>query len=321
MNVLARAAFVAVVSMAVLAPASAQTFPTKPIRLVVPLGPGGGYDFAGRLMADGLAKELGQPVVVENRTGAGTVVGTNSVAKSEPDGYTIVVGGLGSIALAPALAKDLPFDPARDLVPLQLFTTNSYTLSARADFGPKNLQEIIAYARANPGKVTIGTPGPGTGQAVAMSLLKSLAGLDLLEVQYKNAPPIYIDMLAGRVDLFFDATSTAQPFVTSGKVRGIATSGSQRDFILPDVPTVREAGVPDYLFENWTGLFAPGKTPRPIVLRYRQVITKIAATPEFQKTQRARGYGMFQPDNVDAFILDECKRWPALLAKAGVKPQ
>jgi tripartite-type tricarboxylate transporter receptor subunit TctC len=320
MESIARAA-VAGFLVAVSAVAAAQDFPTKPIRLIVPIGPGGGYDFAGRLLADSLGKEFGQPVVVENRTGAGTVVGTTSVVKSAPDGYTIVVGGLGSIALAPALVKDLPFNPATDLVPLQLFTTNSYTLSSRADFGPKNLQEIITFARANPGKVTIGTPGPGTGQAVAMSLLKSLAGLDLLEVQYKNAPPVYIDMLAGRVDLFFDATSTAQPFVTSGKVRGIATSGAQRDFVLPDVPTAREGGIPDFVLENWTGLFAPGKTPRPVVLRYRQLISKIAATPEFQKTQRSRGYAMFSPPDVDAFILEECRRWPALLAKAGVKPQ
>jgi tripartite-type tricarboxylate transporter receptor subunit TctC len=299
----------------------AQAFPTKPVHLIVPLGPGGGYDLTGRLLAEGLGTELGQPVVVENRTGAGTVVGTNYVAKSTPDGYTMVVGGIGSIALAPGLVKDLPFNPGTDLIPLQLVSTNSYTLTARSDFGPKTVQELIAYVRANPGKVTIGTPGPGTGQSVAMALLKSVAALDLLEVQYKNAPPIYIDMMAGRVDLFFDATGTAQSFVRSGKVRGILTSGNERDFILPDLPTARESGLKEMVLENWTGLFAPSQTPRPVVLRLRQAITKVAATPEFQKQMTSRGYGMFSPPDVEAFVKAEIERWPALLAKSGLKPQ
>jgi tripartite-type tricarboxylate transporter receptor subunit TctC len=301
--------------------ARAQDFPTKPLTIVVPLGPGGGYDFTGRLLAEGLSKELGQPVVVENRAGAGTVVGTRYVVKSAPDGYTMVVGGIGSIAHAPALVKDLPYNPGTDLVPLQLVGTNSYTLSARTDIGPKNLQELIAYAKANPGKLTTGTPGQGTGQAVATAMLKNLAGLDLLEVQYKNAPPVYVDMMAGRVDLFFDASGTAQSFVKSGKVRAIATSGLERDFILPDVPTAREAGLADMVLENWTGLFAPAATPRPIVVRLRQAIANVAATAEFKKRWTAQGYTPFSPPDVDAFINAEMQRWPALLAKAGLKPQ
>jgi len=299
----------------------AQAFPTKPLNIVVPIGPGGGYDFTGRLLGEGLSKELGQPVVVENRPGAGTVVGTQFVVRSAPDGHTMVVGGIGSIAHASALVKDLPYNPATDLVPLQLVSTNSYALSSRADFGPRSLKELIAYARANPGKLTMGTPGQGTGQAVATSLFKSLAGVDILEVQYKNAPPVYVDMMAGRVDLFFDATGTAQTFVKSGKVRGIATSGNERDFILPDVPTAKEAGLQEMVLENWTGLFAPAATPRPIVLRLRQAINTVAATPDFRKQMTSRGYSLYSPPDVDAFIKAETQRWPALLAKAGLKPQ
>ena len=301
--------------------AYSQAFPIKPLNIVVPIGPGGGYDFTGRLLGEGLSKELGQSVVVENRPGAGTVVGTQYVVKSAPDGYTMVIGGIGSIAHASALVKDLPYNPGTDLVPLQLVSTNSYTLSARADFGPKNLQELIAYARANPGKLTVGTPGQGTGQTVATLLLKSLASVDILEVQNKNAPPVYLDMMAGRVDLFFDATGTAQPFIKSGKVRGIATSGNARDSILPDVPTAKESGVPEMVLENWTGLFAPAATPRPIVLRLRQAISAVAATPEFNKQMSSRGYSLYSPPDVDAFIKIEVQRWPALLAKAGLKPQ
>ena len=301
--------------------ALSQGFPVKPLSIIVPIGPGGGYDFTGRLLGEGLTKELGQPVIVENKPGAGTVVGTQFVVKSAPDGYTMVVGGIGSIAHATALVKDLPYNPATDLVPLQLVSTNSYALTSRADLGPKNLAEIIAFAKANPGKLTIGTPGQGTGQTVAALMLKSLAGVDMLEVQYKNAPPVYIDMMAGRVDLFFDASGTAQPFVKAGKVRGIATSGGERDFILPEVPTAREAGLGEMVLENWTGLFAPAATPRPIVLRLRQAITNVAATPDFKKQMTARGYSIYSPPDVDAFIKTEVQRWPALLAKAGLMPQ
>jgi len=311
----------AVVLAALAASGDAQNYPVKSINLIVPLGPGGGYDLTGRLLAEGISKELGQPVVVENRPGAGTVVGTQYVVRSAPDGYTLVVGGIGSIAHAPALVKDLPYNPGTDLVPLQLVSTNSYTLTARSDFGPKTLPEVIAYARANPGKLTIGTPGQGTGQDVAKALLKNLAGIEVLDVPYKNAPPIYIDMMAGRVDLFFDATGTAQAFVLSGKVRGIATSGVQRDFVLPELPTAREAGLPDMVLENWTGLFAPAKTPRPVVLRLRQAITAVAATPEFQKQMSSRGYTLISPPDVEAFVKAEIERWPAVLSKAGLKPQ
>jgi tripartite-type tricarboxylate transporter receptor subunit TctC len=311
----------AVMLMACASLALSQGFPVKPLSIIVPIGPGGGYDFTGRLLGEGLTKELGQPVIVENKPGAGTVVGTQFVVKSAPDGYTMVVGGIGSIAHATALVKDLPYNPATDLVPLQLVSTNSYALTSRADLGPKNLAEIIAFAKANPGKLTIGTPGQGTGQTVAALMLKSLAGVDMLEVQYKNAPPVYIDMMAGRVDLFFDASGTAQPFVKAGKVRGIATSGGERDFILPEVPTAREAGLGEMVLENWTGLFAPAATPRPVVLRLRQAITNVAATPDFKKQMTARGYSIYSPPDVDAFIKTEVQRWPALLAKAGLMPQ
>lgn len=311
----------AIALLALAGGAHSQAFPVKPLTIIVPIGPGGGYDFTGRLLGEGLTKEFGQPVVVENKPGAGTVVGTQFVVKSAPDGYTMVVGGIGSIAHATALVKDLPYNPATDLVPLQLVSTNSYALSARSDLAQRNLAEILAFAKANPGKLTIGTPGQGTGQTVAALMLKSLGGADMLEVQYKNAPPVYVDMMAGRVDLFFDAAGTAAPFIKAGKVRGIATSGSERDFILPDIPTAKEAGLNEMVLENWTGLFAPAATPRPVVMRLRQAITNVAATPEFRKQMTSRGYSLYSPPDVDAFIKGEVQRWPALLAKAGLKPQ
>ena len=297
----------------------APAFPSKLVTIVVPVGPGGSYDYIGRLLGEGLAKELGQPVVVENRPGAGTVVGTQYVVKSAADGYTIVVGGVGSIAHAAALVKDLPYNPGKDLVPLQLVSTNSFMLSARPDFAPKDLQELITYARANPGKLTIGTPGQGTGQAVAASMLKSLAGIDIVEVQYKGAPPAYMDLMAGRIDLFFDGTGTAVPFIKSGKIRGIASSGAERD--LGEVPTAKESGLPGLVLDSWTGLFAPAATPRPVVLRLRQAIGKVAASPEFRKQMASRSFEVISPPDVDTFVKSEIQRWPPLLAKAGIKPQ
>ena len=301
--------------------ATAQTAPTFPSRLmtvVVPVGPGGSYDYLGRLLGEGLSKELGQAVVVENRPGAGTVVGTTYAVKSAPDGYTMVVGGVGSIAQAPALTRDLPYNPTRDLLPLQLVSTNGYTLIARPDLAQKTLPELIAYARANPGKLTIGTPGQGSGQAVGAALFKSLAGIDLLEVQFKGAPPIYTELLAGRIDLFFDATGTAQPFVKSGKVRAIVTSGETRE--LPDVPTFRESGLPELVLSSWTGLFVPAATPRPVVLRLRQAIDKVVSTPAFREHLASRSFTPFTTLDVEAFVRAENQRWPDLLAKAGVKP-
>jgi tripartite-type tricarboxylate transporter receptor subunit TctC len=295
---------------------TATDFPSRPIKLVVPVGPGGIYDYLGRTLGDMLSKELKQPVVVENKTGAGSVVGTQYVVKSAPDGYTMVIGGVGSIAHSSALVKNLPYSPGKDLVPLQLAASNSYTLVSRPGFGPKNLQEVIAYAKNNPGKLTIASPGKGTGQTVAALMLKSLAGIDILEVQYKGASPAYIDLMAGRIDLFFDSTGTTAPYVQSGKIGAIASSGTSRDF--PNVPTAAESGLKDMVLLNWTGLFAPAATPKPIVLRLRQAINKVVATDAFKEKLKARRLDGFSPDDVETFVQSEIKRWPAALAKAGV---
>ena len=298
---------------------TASAFPSRTITIVVPTAPGGSYDFIGRLLGDGLSKELGQTVVVENRPGAGTVIGTHFAVKSAPDGYTLVVGGVGSIAQASSLTKDLPYQPGKDLVPLQLVATNGYSLVTRPDLPAKTLQELITYARANPGKLTIGTPGQGSGQTVAAAMVKSLAGIDLLEVPFKGAAAVYTELLAGRVDLFFDATGTSQPFVKSGKLRAIATSGETRE--LADVPTAKESGLPEMLLSNWTGLFVPAATPRPVVMRLRQAIEKVASSSAFKDQLTSRSFTPFSPSDVDAFVQAEVRRWPPTLAKIGLKPE
>ena len=317
-NVILAAFMVATPCLSSAAPA-APAFPSRMLSIIVPVGPGGSYDYLGRLLGEGMSKELGQPVVVENRAGAGTVVGTTYVVKSAPDGYTMVVGGVGSIAQAPGLTRDLPYNPDKDLVPLQLVSTNGYTLIARPDLAPKTLPELIAYARANPGKLTIGTPGQGSGQAVGAAMLKSLAGIDILEVPFKGTGSVYTELLAGRIDLFFDATGTSQPYVKTGKVRAIVTSGETRE--LPDVPTARESGLPEFVLSSWTGLFVPAATPRPVVLRLRQAIDNVVATPAFKEHLSARSFSVLNIADVEGFVHTENQRWPSLLEKAGVKPQ
>jgi len=319
MRILKFILFFLVLCQTVLSNAQNSAYPNRMINIVIPVGPGGSYDYLGRLLAEGLSKELGQAVVAENRPGAGTVVGTNFVAKSAPDGYTLVVGGVGSISQAPSLTRELPFNPGTDLLPLQLVANNGYTLISRSDLQLKNISELIAFAKANPGKLNIGMPGQGSGQAVGAALLKSLAGIDLLEVPFKGASPIYTELLASRIDLFFDATGTALPFIKSGKVRALFTSGESRE--LSDIPTAKESSMPELVMSSWTGLFAPTSTPRPIVLKLRQAIENVANTSAFKDHLVARSFSSFIPQDVEAFVRAENIRWPIQLAKAGVKAQ
>ena len=193
-------------------------YPAKPVRIIVPSAPGGGYDFAGRLLGDKLGAELGQPFIVENRVGAGTLVGTQAAATSAPDGYTLLMGGLANMAFNLGLHKDPRYDPVTDFTAVALVGAFTYALVARKDLAQSTLGEVLDFARANPGRLTIATSGIGTGQHISAVLLKRLAGVDLLEVAYKGAQPAYVDLLAGRVDLFFDNTTTARPFIADGRV-------------------------------------------------------------------------------------------------------
>lgn len=312
---------VLVIAMAVLAgTAFAETWPSKPIRLIVPTAAGGGYDFTGRVLADKLAAELGQPVVVENRTGAGTVVGTQAAATSPADGYTLLVGGLANMAFNPGLYEKLPYKSA-DFTPIALVGSFSYTLVARKDLPHDTLAQVIDYARANPGKLNIATAGTGTGQHIAAALLKSLAKVDLLEIPYKGAQPVYTDLFGGRVDLFFDNTSTAKPFVEGGRAKAIVTSSASRDPLMPQVPTGKEAGLDGLVLESWIGIFAPAKTPAPVIERLRVAMAKVTQSPDLRR--RLEGYGIrlsaMTPAQTDQLLKDEYQKWPQFLRQAGIK--
>src|SRR2546428_1947010 len=260
--------------------ALAQPYPAKTVRIIVPSAPGGGYDFIGRLLGERLPAELGQAFIVENRVGAGTLIGTQAAAAAPPDGYTLLVGGLANMAFNPGLHKDPRYNPVTDFTPVAMVGAFTYALVGRKDLAQSNLREVIDFARANPGKLTIATSGLGTGQQISAVLLKRLADVDPLEIAYKGAQPAYVDLLAGRVDLFFDNTTTAKPFIADGRVKPIVTSGSVRDTLLPNVPTGREAGLDGLVLDSWIGLFAPARTPKPVVERLRTATLKVVESSD-----------------------------------------
>ena len=298
----------------------AQAYPSRPVRIIVPTTPGGGYDNLGRLVAERLSPELGVGVVVENRTGGGTLVGTQVAAAATPDGYTLVVGGLANMALNAGLYKNPQYNPATDFVPIALVASFSYCLVARRDLPQSTLPELLAYARANPGKLNMATGGTGSGQHVAAVMLRRLGNIQMVEIPYKGAQAAYTDLVGGRVDLFFDNTTTAQPLIEAGRIKAIATSGSQRDKSLPAVPTAIEAGLPGMVLESWLGIFAPARTPQAAVSRLREAMTRVVAQPDLRKRLEDGGWRMLDQDaaSTEQFVRAEAERWPIFLREAGI---
>lgn len=299
-------------------PAIAQNWPDKAIRIIAPSAPGGGFDLTARMFAEKLGPALGANVVVENKTGAGTRLGTEIAAQSAPDGYTLVIGSLSNFAHNAAIYKEMKHDPVKDFVVLGIPVMFSYTLVARPDFPIKTLKGIIDYAKANPDKLTYGG-GKGTGQQTAMAVVSSIAGVKLLPVPYRGAQAVYQDLLAGRIDLYFDNSSTARPLVEAARVIPIVVSAKKRLPFHPDIPTVRETGIADFDQESWFGLFAPAATPQPIVARLRAEMQKIADNPDVQKFwEKSGGVALNMPiAEQEKMVANDALRWKKLIADAG----
>ncbi|MFL6935721.1 MAG: Bug family tripartite tricarboxylate transporter substrate binding protein [Xanthobacteraceae bacterium] len=298
--------------------AAAQTYPDRPIKIIVPVGPAGSYDIVGRLLADQLGKRLGQNVSVENRPGAGTVIGTQAVAAAPADGYTLLVGGLANMIFNAALYKKLPYDPLKDFVPIALVFNISYTLVGSKDLPYSTAREIVAAARQNPDRLKIANVGIGSGQHIFGAVFQKLTGTKLLEVSYRGSAAAFPDVLAGRVDLFLDSTPAVLPYVKSGEVKGIAVLAPQRNPQMPEVPTMTEAGVPGLEIESWIGLFAPAGTPRATITRLQQEIAQ--ALPELKPRFAASGGESMDlpPEKVDAFVKSEYDRWIKLVRETGI---
>ena len=295
------------------------TYPDHPVRIIVPLGPGGSYDLVGRYLADMLSKRLGQGFFVENKVGAGTVVGTQAAAQSEPDGYTLVMGGLSNMAFNSALNSKLAYDPLRDFVPVALVYRFGYVMVGRKDLPQSSLQDIVAAAKANPGSISVATAGTGTGQHLVAEAFMKAAGVKLLVVPYKGSPPAFTDLLAGRIDLFFDSIAAGLPYVQSGQARGIAVLSSKRSPLAPDVPTMSEAGVPGLDVDSWLGIFAPAKTPPEIIAKLRREIR--AGLPDLKERFEKSGGEVWDlpDDRLDGFVASEHQSWTKLIREAGIR--
>jgi len=300
--------------------AQAQPYPSRPIRVIVPQPPGGGFDLVARVIAEPLARVMGNPVVVENRPGAGMLLGTEAAAKAEADGYTLLLGAKPYIAFNAGLYDKLPYDPRADFVPVGIASFNPYTLVARNDLPFASLNEIFAYARANPGKLTYASGGNGTGQHITAAVTFHLAGVQVTHVPYKGAAPAYQDLLPGRVDLFFDNSATAQPHIDAGRVKPIAVSSAERLASLPGVPTVRESGL-DFDNETWIGYFVRAGTPAPIVARLRADFDKVLAMPEIAALLEKRGYrtARLSGKETEAMVARDIDKWTQLIRSAGIR--
>jgi tripartite-type tricarboxylate transporter receptor subunit TctC len=302
------------------ATAQAQTnYPNRAVKIIVPLTPGGSYDLIGRHLADVLSKRMGQAFFVENKSGAGTVVGTQAAAQSEPDGYTLLIGGLSNMAFNSALYSKLSYDPLKDFVPVAVVYKFGYVMVGRKDLPQATLQDIIAAAKAKPDMISVANAGVGTGQHLVAAAFMKAVGVKMLEVPYKGSSPAFTDLLAGRIDLFFDSIGAALPYVQSGQARGIALLSSKRSPLAPDLPTMSEAGVPGLDVDSWLGVFVPAKTPPEVIARLRRDIR--ASLPDLkERFEKTGGEPWDVPDDkLNSFVASEYETWTKLIREAGIK--
>jgi tripartite-type tricarboxylate transporter receptor subunit TctC len=297
-------------------------YPSRPLKIIVPQPPGGGFDFVGRTLAEFLGRALGQAVVVENRPGSGTLVGTEAAAKSTADGYSLLVGSVSNLVLNTGLYPSLPYDPQRDFEPIGVAVTYSYTLMARKDLPLGSLAELLREAKARPRALTYASAGNGSGQHVLAAATWHAAGVELVHVPYRGAQAAYQDLLGARVDLFFDLTPTARGQVAAGHVKALATSGAQRNPMHPDLPTLREAGI-DLDLESWFGLFAPARTPAPALARLRDELLRAARSSELQAVfAQAGGRPLaLGADETRSLLARDLQRWAPLVRAAGIKAE
>ncbi len=301
----------------------AQAFPDRTLKMVVPQPPGGGFDLVGRVTADKLGQVLGQSVIVENRPGTGTLIGTDAVAKAAPDGYTMLVGGLPNIVLNVGLYPKLPYDPIKDFAVVGLAVSYGYALATRKDLPHADFKSLVAFAKGNPDKVTYASGGRGTGQHIAMAVAAHLAGTKMTHVPYRGAQAAYQDILGGRVDLFFDNVSTALPLIDDGRVNVLAVSTPKRHPRLPDVPTLIEAGLGDFEMETRFGVFVPAATPGPVLEKLRAAMAQVVQRSDFAAVfEKTGGMPMkLTAAQSEALVKREMTRWTKLLKDASVSAE
>jgi tripartite-type tricarboxylate transporter receptor subunit TctC len=316
----ALAALSAAFGAATLAHAQAQSYPTKPIRMVIALAPGGGVDTTGRFIGTKLSQAWGQPVVADNRPGAGGSIAAEIVAHSPPDGYTLLMTSAG-ITITPSIMK-LQYDPKKDLLPVVLAAISPGVMVVHPSIPAKNVKELIAFAKKRPGELFYSSSGQGSGQHLAMALFCEMAGIQMNHVPYKGTAPSITDVVAGRIAVTIASVISTRPFVTSGKLRALATVGHKRTPALPDMPTVAESGVPGYGVENWYALFLPGGTDKAIATKINETVSKILNEPDTAKLLLKQGLDV-HPNTQEQFAKmyqDEIAKWAKVVKTIGLKP-
>ena len=303
------------------APAWSQAYPSKPIRLIVPFAAGGSSDVMARGLAKQLSDQMGVQVVVENKPGAGGGVAMEATAKAAVDGHTLLYGTIGTNSVAPVLFKNLPVDPVRDLAPVSLAALNPSVLIVNASLPINSLQDLIAYAKANPGKLTYASAGNGSISHLATDLLNSTAGIALVHVPYKGGGAASTDLLSGQVSLMIETITNAMSLVRTGKVRAIANSGSKRWPTAPDLPTFSEAGLPTFQVDSWTGVFVAAGTPRPIVERLGAEMARAARNADYRNAMTQIGVeaASSTPDAFAAFVRAEIAKWTRVAQATNIK--
>jgi len=314
-----KALFVALVALFSVS-AIAQPFPSKPIRFVVPFAPGGGTDLVARIVSPKLGDGLGQPVVVENRGGAGGQIGTAFTAKSPGDGYTIVIGST-PLAIGHSLYRNLPYDVLADFAPVSLLVMQPLLLVVSSTLPVQNLKDLVAMAKAQPGKLNYSSGGNGTGTHLSAELLKSMAGIDVVHVPYTGQAAALNGVLGGQITMVFDQPGTALGHVRGGKLRPLAVTSKARSAQMPETPTMEEAGLPGYVVDSWFGVFAPSTTPRPVVERLSAEFARAVRSPEVREKLTGAGFTVSgsTATEFDAFLRSEVTKWKRVIDVSGTK--
>ncbi len=310
----------AIAASAWLTPAQAQTYPSKPVKIIVPFAAGGPADNYARFVAKGLQDALGQSFVVENRPGAGSVIGTDAVAKAAPDGYTLLMMS-NTHTVNETLVAGKPFQLMRDFVPVAPVNYSDLVLVANPALPASSLKELMAQAKARPGKINYASSGTGTPYHMAGELFKSMAGVYLVHIPYRGSSGARTDVIGGQVEVMFDAVTTMAEQIKAGKVKAIATTGKTRSDVLPDVPTVSEAGLPGYEATIWLGLMAPKGTPKEIVDKLNAAVSKIASQPDVKQLWNKQGAApmVMTPEVFDKYMRDDIAKWARVIKTANIK--
>jgi len=303
--------------------AAAQSYPNRAITLVIPFAPGGSTSIVGRAIADKMSELLGEKVVVDNRPGAGGTVGTKAVAKSEPDGYTLVLGYTGTLAIGPSLYKNVGYDPRKDFAPIGLIGNAPNSLVVNPSFPAKTVAELIAYAKANPAKVNFGSAGAGTASHITGEYFARSAGITLVHIPYKGTGPALTDLLGGHIPMAFAPIPASHPNVSAGKLRALAVTSTTRSNLLPDVPTMAEAGLAGFDASLYYGLVAPAGTPRTIIDKLNKVLREALASEEVKKQLGNDGTEITPgtPEDYADFIDKDEKKWAQLVKSSGVEQE